>query len=450
MGTISDIGTELFENNGRVVLTADPSSVWMNTVDIMNYVNANYYQYFALIQDMSDGWSQEVAAVTIRMQHNIIDPILDNILLEVSSALEGTLHLYGSFWDYITNTLGIAYNSVNSTYYLTADGFISQIRHRVSELEAKADPFTETEMSKLFWLIDHYDDFNKLILDDINYVIDAVMTRITPEIINITTTLIAPFNARLVAVEDSLGKTQFWFWDFITDIWAFLAGGSIIPIDQIEDAMITIGEWFIDEIFAITDPIKDDLFDVYLWISNHQTESTEQIREIVLKEIANIDSLTQGQEQEVITLIETAMTGIDGGTGPPGPPGPPGRPGAAGPPGPPGPPGEGNGSDINTINRELHDSLYYAGAITTDKLTGVVDWMLQIYGERFGDLQDQLTPLTEFFTDETKTALTELVDKFGTPEAIISFLIPESEGQEMEVLDLMQILISMTFERGIE
>jgi hypothetical protein len=38
---------------------------------------------------------------------------------------------------------------------------------------------------------------------------------------------------------------------------------------------------------------------------------------------------------------------------------------------------------------------------------------------------------------------------FGSPEAIISFLIPESEGQEGEVLDLMQILISMTFERGI-
>jgi hypothetical protein len=89
-----------------------------------------------------------------------------------------------------------------------------------------------------------------------------------------------------------------------------------------------------------------------------------------------------------------------------------------------------------------------ASGITTTKLTEVIDWMLLTYGERFGDLQSQLTPITEFFTDETKTALTDLVDKFGSPEAIISFLIPDSEGQEGEVLDLMQILISMTFERG--
>jgi hypothetical protein len=106
-------------------------------------------------------------------------------------------------------------------------------------------------------------------------------------------------------------------------------------------------------------------------------------------------------------------------------------------------------ADINVINRELHDKLYYAGAVTANTVTGVVDWMLTTYGNRFADLQTQITPITEFFTDETKLALTELVDMFGSPEAIISFLIPESEGQEGEVLDLMQILISMTFERGI-
>ncbi len=120
-----------------------------------------------------------------------------------------------------------------------------------------------------------------------------------------------------------------------------------------------------------------------------------------------------------------------------------------GPIGPVGPAGEGTEYDINKVNRQLYEKLWNASAITTSNLTGVVDWMLVTYGERFGDLQEQLTPITEFFTEEMKTDLSGLVDKFGSPEAIITFLIPESEGQETEVLDLMQILIRMTFERGM-
>jgi len=450
MGVITDLGQEGVLDKITRISDMDLMLMWKDMPDIVRYVDANFYEYMNIIVDDIEDDRVWFASSAIRIMQDFVTPWLDGLLSMIEGMQANVLSVNGSFWTFVTDQLGFVYNETYHTYALAADSFILQTHERLNALERAEDSFTPAQIQKLNWLIDNYENFEKLLLDDINYVIDEVMSRVGPEIANQVTQMIAPFDNRLREVETALGKTQFWFWDMLLDVWAFIAGGSILPIDQIQDAMITIGEWFIDEIYEITNPIEEDIFDIFTWISTHQMEGDTDIRDIIIEEIGKIDFLTAGQTATVSDMIDAAIIGIGGGVGPPGPPGPPGAPGAPGPPGPAGPPGEGNGADINTINRELHDSLYNAGAIVTDSLTGVVDWMLEMYGQRFGDLQDQLTPLTEFFTDETKTALTELVDKFGSPEAIVSFLIPESEGQEGEVLDLMQILIAMTFERGIE
>ena len=449
MGAITDIVAEDIIRPMEYNLSLAQSSLWMNMTEIVRYTDRHFYEYMSITVDDIEDDNVWFAASAIRIAQDTIESYLAAFKETINNSLASTLHLEGAFWEAITSLLGLSYNSTYSTYSPLTSGFYNQTKVRLDALERKADPFTQTEMEKLFWLIDHYDDFNKLILDDINYVIDAVMLRVEPIILSMINTLVAPFERRLEVVEGALSKTQFWFWDFIIDIWAFLAGGSIIPIDMIENAMITIGEWFIDEIYEIVNPIEALVDFMYDEIAYHITFHGAIVQDEINEAVANIPRLSEGQEAEVRMMINTALESIDGGTGPPGPPGPPGKPGIAGPPGPPGPPGEGSQVNINMINMELYDLLWNASGITTTKLTEVIDWMLLTYGERFADLQEQITPITEFFTDETKLALTNLVDKFGTPEAIISFLIPESEGQEPEVLDLMQILISMTFERSL-
>jgi len=360
-----------------------------------------------------------------------------------------TVHIEGSFWNFILSELGIVYNSTYSTYALSSTGWINRVNRRLTDLEDQEDYFSPSELEKLFFLVDNFDKLKALVEGDISFIIQSVLDEVRPEITSQINIAIAPFNKRLEEVEGALGKTQFWFFDILIDIWAFLAGGSIIPIGQIEDAMITIGEWFIDEVYDITNPIEEDVEFLNGLLVDHIVEGEQDVISLIKKEIANIATLSEGQFEQVTQMIAAATIGNGGGIGPPGPPGPPGAPGVPGIPGPPGPPGEAGDYVIGEVNRDLYDQLYNAGAITTDTVTGVIDWMLFTYGERFGDLQGQLTSLTSFFTEEMRTDLTDLVDKFGSPEAIINFLIPDSEGQETQTLELMQILISMTFERGV-
>jgi hypothetical protein len=447
MGKISDITNEQIFRPIDLNLAAVDSSVWKNMTEIVRYTNRNFYEYMNLTVDGIEDDRIWFASSTIRIAQDIIDARLNGILDPIKDSLSRSLQVYGSFWSFIERTIGFVYNSATSTYGLTSSGFISRIDSRVSALERKADPFTDTEMQKLNWLIDHYDDFNRLINDDINYVINEVMGKIEPRIYAAVEAATAPYNQRLIAVESALSKTQFWFWDILIDVWAFLAGGSILPIGQIEDSMKVVGEWFIDMIDEILLPMAEKLDEFAFGLGEHILGHDADVKEQVLEAILGINVLTMGQVEQVRGLIETALSGVGAGKGEKGDPGRPGERGAKGEPGAPGEPGEVGDVNINNINNELYIKLWNAGAITTNTFTGVVDWMLEAYGLRFADLQEQLTPITEFFTDETKTALTALVDKFGTPEAIISFLIPDSEGQEGEVLDLMQILISMTFER---
>lgn len=64
-------------------------------------------------------------------------------------------------------------------------------------------------------------------------------------------------------------------------------------------------------------------------------------------------------------------------------------------------------------------------------------------------VDEEVTEIRNFLTKDMKTSLTGMVDAFGTPEALIGFLLDVEPGEEGDMLDLMQILIAMTFERGL-
>jgi hypothetical protein len=123
-----------------------------------------------------------------------------------------------------------------------------------------------------------------------------------------------------------------------------------------------------------------------------------------------------------------------------------------GPPGiqgPPGEPGEGIGFNIDEINSGLRDKMTQAAGFVGIGLTGVVDTMIVLYGERFADLQTQITPISEFLTTDMQSTLTTIAEAFETPEALIAFLLDVPEGQEDITYELMQLLIAQTMERGL-
>ena len=153
--------------------------------------------------------------------------------------------------------------------------------------------------------------------------------------------------------------------------------------------------------------------------------------------------------QSLSSYFETGG-GVPGPAGPSGPAGPPGPMGPPGIQGPPGEPGEGAGYNINEINIELRNLMTQAEGFVGTGLTGVVDTMIVLYGERFADLQTQITPITTFLTVDMQDTLTMIAESFETPEALIAFLLDVPEGQESITFDLMQVLITQIMERGLE
>lgn len=449
MGVISDVAQDGVISKIDRISDLDMMLKWLNVQEIAGYVYDEFERVSTPFWE-TDLWSEEVyVAVSIMMQQEFVTPWLETLQNQIDMIKESKLGVYGAFWNFILAELGIAYNETYSTYSWIQGGWKSRIETRLVNLEAKEDSLTPDDLAKLYYLVENFEMLKALVEGDVSFIIQAVLDEVRPEINAAINTAIAPYDNRLQAVEVALGKTQFWFIDVIIDIWSFIIGGSIIPIPDITEAMAIITKEFEAKIDEKIKPVKDDLFDLALGISDFLIEIGGVIEAIVIEKVSEIDFLTAGQLAQVAALIAAAEIGNGGAVGPPGPPGPPGKPGPPGAPGPPGEPGGIGEVDIYEINRELYDLLYYQDVIVANGITDVIDWMLETFGQRFGDLQEQLLPITEFFTDEMKTDLTSLVDKFESPEAIVNFLIPDSEGQETEVLELMQILIAMTFERGI-
>lgn len=180
----------------------------------------------------------------------------------------------------------------------------------------------------------------------------------------------------------------------------------------------------------------------------------------VFQEIAGITKASEKVITELpdwwLTVLASRLEGyFETGIGEKGEPGEKGDPGEQGIPGVPGvkgekgEPGAGVALSIDDINSQLRNKMTMAAGFVGVGLTGVVDTMISLYGARFGDLQTQLTPITEFLTLDIKTSLTDLVEAFGTPEALIAYLLDVPKGEEEGMLTLMQILISQTMERGI-
>jgi len=152
MGVITDIGKELTEPLDIYSINPAATDYWNSIVNIAQLVQSSYYDLWYPIRNMGLALSDETAAIAIKLDHTLIDVRLQGILDPVYAALGKGLQLYGQFWNAVTSVLGLSYSSSDSTYRIIADGFVNRTKVRLLDLESKSDPFTGTEMQKLYWL----------------------------------------------------------------------------------------------------------------------------------------------------------------------------------------------------------------------------------------------------------------------------------------------------------
>lgn len=243
-------------------------------------------------------------------------------------------------------------------------------------------------------------------------------------------------------VKDTLRKQGKIIFDCIEEVTSDLAKAINFTIHHVYDIS--------DEWLAY---LKSKLGDVGGEYDLAADELFQETLELVIKTSSTITELPDWWVSALATSLQSYFGTGGGAPGPAGPPGPSGPPGPMGPPGiqgPKGEPGEGIGFNIDEINRQLRDKMTQAAGFVGTGLTGVIDTMIVLYGERFADLQTQITPITEFLTTDMQSTLTGIVEAFETPEALIAFLLDVPEGQEDVTYELMQLLIAQTMERGLE
>ncbi len=184
-----------------------------------------------------------------------------------------------------------------------------------------------------------------------------------------------------------------------------------------------------------------------------EDELFQETLDLVLKTSQTITELPAWWVQSLAASLESYLTTGDGAPGPAGPSGPGGPPGPMGPAGPQGPagdPGEGIGFNIEEIDKGLKDKLITGSALTTNYLTGVIDYNIEKIGEIFTRYDLEVKPITDFLTVDMQTTLTGIAEAFETPEALIAFLLDVPEGQENITFELWQILVTQIMERGLE
>ena len=324
--------------------------------------------------------------------------------------------------------MGINYNSTSVAIRNLTLPTIKELDDRLKIQETQVESFSQETLDKLLWVADHFESLKALAEDDITYIIGEVQDAVEPTLKSYVNSMIGVYEDRLLTVEALVAQHQFFFFDWLMNILAWLLKGMVIPYDDIAAAIKAVGEWFIDEIYAVW--IKDihvrlDKLEAGV-VGTGLTEA--EIRKIIADEI---------QRAEIIA----------------GPQGPVGPPGPMGPIGPAGPPGEVELKiadyigEINVlmgaaINKEFTDPAYMVSTIASKIIADQV--------VRLKIVEDGMLPIISFLTDDMKTSLTNIVEAFGTPEALLSYLVNAPEGQEEPMLDLMQLLITMTLERGIE
>lgn len=104
---------------------------------------------------------------------------------------------------------------------------------------------------------------------------------------------------------------------------------------------------------------------------------------------------------------------------------------------------------LEEIDRGLKDRLEFGHQIIQVYLTEVIEALLSRIVATEYYIDQNVKDIVAFLDDDMRSTMTGIVSAFASPEALVAFLVNAPPGQEAATLDMMQELITMTFERGL-
>lgn len=460
---------------------------------IMMYIDANLDSTVYWIQDHTTGaWYEYEMALGW-----LVFEILDTVWADILDVLNNRSLYYTTAVDdmvgKILAEMGLGYDDSNKNIYPVAGGWIDEIEQRLWILEQGEDDvegMTKSQIQNM--LVYSYDLYQTTItdifhdiaivnkrIDDIELgvdqdVIDAIEKayqkalkflealedsaaeiwvtiedRVTARAQEVFAQKINPIESRIHDLEVDTEKYRNIFYEAILQLIEFFLLGLEIPHHNVEDATRGIEQWITDQLKLELDPLKAELNAVVSIIGWEQQWWIDQLKIIVGETgngngglsyaeiqgminaaVAPVQSQVTGVEQSLRALVIPTETQIKKWI---------------------------EESDLYVdifeyrveIDRHLSDllsvRLQYTDFIVKEYITQNVADLMVVQDTMF----KEVSAIQSFLTTDMQTSLTEIVEAFGTPEALLSYLVNAPEGQEEPMLDLMQLLLTMTFERGL-
>lgn len=420
-----------------------------------------FYEYSTIIAAL-DAYSLEVSVSMARIIENfnmVANVVGDVSLLEgktivdaIKAVEEGTTGTTQKQVDKLYWFLEMSYNEEYDSISRRTGGLMDDLMTIQKQWEDQGKKLTELSSQDIADILDTVYNIQFGTINQIKERLDAIEKQIVVNIETVDGELSYPIYKGGSGFEYLIPASVGWTLDLVQEV-------AISVLDTVEQTTVRLAKGVnlaLETIFEFPDYWIEDLSARL----NLEQASYDLAADPVFQEIAAITKASETVITELpdwwvsvlATRLESYLTigiGEKGDPGEPGQPGAQGIPGVPGAQGIPGEPGEGVGLAIEDINSQLRDLMTMTDGFVGVGITGVIDTMISLYGERFSDLQTQLTPITDFLTTDMQSSLTDMVEAFGTPEALIAYLLDVPEGEEEGMLALMQILISQTMERGI-
>ena len=462
--------------------------------DIVYYVDSNLSYWVDEVREISHGsiwyeWEAATSYITLHLLNILQDEILDDVeityddiashvdtmLYDVNTDLYDVTHLFDLPVDeglsYIVSLLGFdVRGSENRIVSIEGD-----ILHQMDDLEVKVDTavgnlwdyvyntleprilvlenmlvtLTPAQIEDLKYIMENASAIADIIQGNVSFIISEVEKGIAATVDTMVTDAVKNYDDRLTILETIVGQHEYFFFDWLMDALASIIAPQQAIEDDLTASIEIIKGWITEIVTTQIDELKKEIeFGLppveeipQAWIDGLKERleitgdgngglSAEQIQIM----INNAVSPVIGR----INAVETAVSGLQIPTE----------------------------KQIRKWIQEYPPTIKiadYIGAIDvllakqiTDKITLPEDRISTVSSYIIADtiahqveLEETVKPIAEVMTAEMLTSLTDIVEAFGTPEALISYLINAPEGQEEPMLDLMQVLLTMTFERGL-
>jgi hypothetical protein len=424
---------ELMEVYWREILPTVADLVYWNQLSV-DYAISYIYSFLGL---------------TYNYDLEMVEMTGGGLLGNMGNVIEGLDGIQGQLVTMLYGDLGATGDTTEYGLSLIVAPTIHELDERIKELEKTVPVYTEAQIEAMNYICDHAVDIREVIEGNITSITEDVFEKVEPVVASLVTDRLESYDTRLTIMETIVAQHEYFFFDWLMNILASLLAPAVSMAEDLEAAVEIIKGWITTEVETQIAAIKDTLtFELppvmelpQEWIDNLKLRleitgngdgglSASEVQVMINSATSPISSRIAGIQSTIAGLVIPTESQVKEWI-------------------------KENPATVS-IADYIGDIDVLLGKAINDKLTDPDDIVSTVASiiiadntVRLHDVEGEVLPIIEFFTDDMKTSLTDIVDAFGTPEALVSYLVNAPEGQEDAMLELMQILITMTLERGL-